>query len=74
MTQTLPEALALLARAAPQEWARFLEAYRDHYNKRVGVVIGAPPDMLPVNQGMAREAADFLKKIAEATPGVKLNA
>lgn len=59
---------AALSRAAPQEWAAFLDAYRLYSFKLINDCISSPLDLLPVIQGRAqqvREMQDHLEKSAE---------
>lgn len=58
---TLQLAVAHLARSAPQDWERFLAAYRAYNTEVLKQVITSPPESLHVAQGRAKQADEFLR-------------
>jgi hypothetical protein len=47
-------ATANLARRAPDEWAKFMEAFGDYVEDKIVNCVEAPPEMLPIAQGRAQ--------------------
>jgi hypothetical protein len=47
-------ATANLARAAPDQWGRFMETFGDYVEDKIVECIQAPPEMLQVAQGRAQ--------------------
>lgn len=54
---------AELARRAPPEWQRFLEALHDLSNHRRDECVSSPADSLFIAQGRARESASLLRTL-----------
>lgn len=60
-TTNLTMAAARLARSAPSEWNKFLEAFRDHSAAATQNCIKSTLEELPRNQGRAQTAAHHLE-------------
>lgn len=60
---------ARLSRAAPAEWAEFLETYRRYSYEVINACISSPPEvpgLLPVLQGRAQQARELLDHLENA--------
>lgn len=55
-----------VARRAPDEWGRFLQALQDLTNHRRDECVSSPADVLFISQGRAREAASLLRMLENA--------
>ncbi len=62
-------AVAHMARSAPESWDRFLAAYRVYNLEVLKQVISSQPESLPVAQGRAKQADEFLR-ILESSLGI----
>jgi len=54
---------AEVARRAPQEWGRLLEALQNLTNHRRDECVSSPADSLFIAQGRAREATSLLRML-----------
>lgn len=54
-------ATADLARRSPEEWSKFLAAFRAHSNVRRDQCVSSPVEQLQVTQGRAQESVALLR-------------
>jgi hypothetical protein len=59
-------AAAALARSSPENWQRFLTAFKGHCDELKDQCVASPVEMLQVTQGRAQAATGLLKDLTGA--------